>query len=68
MDDQILTMGEAADILKMTERQVYELTRTRSVERMEIPFPAFSIHSKAKRIRKSDLLKWIEQLAQGRAR
>jgi hypothetical protein len=38
MSDEILTMGEAAAILKMTEKQVYELTRGRSLERMEIRF------------------------------
>src|ERR1039458_9472692 len=56
-DDQILTIEEAAQFLKMTEKQVYELTRTRSQERMEYPFPAFSIHSKAKRVGKSDLMR-----------
>jgi hypothetical protein len=45
-DDQILTIEEAAQFLKMTPRQVYELCRKRSQERMEHPFPAFSIHSK----------------------
>lgn len=69
MDDIILTMGEAAEILKMTERQVYELTRRRSQERQEVPFPCFSIHSKALRVRRSDLMAWINELAQqGRAR
>jgi hypothetical protein len=40
MSDEILTMNEAAAILKMTEKQVYDLTRRRSIERMEHPFPA----------------------------
>jgi hypothetical protein len=62
-DDQILTIEEAAQFLKMTPRQVFELCRVRSQERMEYPFPAFSIHSKAKRIRKSDLMAWIAKLA-----
>ena len=53
-DDQILTIEEAAQFLKMTPRQVFELCRVRSQERMEYPFPAFSIHSKAKRVRKSE--------------
>jgi predicted DNA-binding transcriptional regulator AlpA len=67
MSDEILTMKEAAEILKMSERQVYELTRRRSQERMEHPFPVFSIHRKALRIRKCDLMNWIEKLAtQGR--
>jgi len=62
-DDQILTIEEAAQFLKMTPKQVYELCRARSQERMEYPFPAFSIHSKAKRVRKSDLMAWIDALA-----
>ena len=61
--DEVLTMEEAAAILKMKPRQVYELTRRRSQERHDIPFPAFAIHCKAKRIRKSDLMNWIERLA-----
>jgi len=61
--DQILTIKEAARFLKMKEKQVYELTRARSQERMEHPFPAFSIHSKAKRVRKADLVAWIDLLA-----
>jgi predicted DNA-binding transcriptional regulator AlpA len=62
MSDEILTMAEAASILKMSEKQVYELTRRRSIERMEHPFPAFNIHAKAKRIRRSDLMVWIDTL------
>jgi len=49
----------------MTPKQVYELCRE---ERMEYPFPAFSIHSKAKRVRKSDLMAWIDALAKQGAR
>jgi Helix-turn-helix domain len=64
MDEQILTMEEAAEILKLTPKQVFELTRRRSQERMDIPFPAFNLHSKAKRIRKSDLMNWIDAMAQ----
>jgi hypothetical protein len=63
VSDEILTVSEAEAILKMTEKQVYELTRRRSIERMEHPFPAFNIHAKAKRIRKADLMSWIEALA-----
>jgi predicted DNA-binding transcriptional regulator AlpA len=66
--DQILTMEEAAQILKMSPKQVFELTRKRSQERMDISFPAFNLHAKAKRIRKSDLMNWIDKMAsQGRA-
>lgn len=47
----------------MTERQVYELTRRRSQERRDVPFPMFAIHSKALRVRRSDLMAWIDTLA-----
>jgi predicted DNA-binding transcriptional regulator AlpA len=68
MQDEILTMAEAAEILKMTEQQVFELTRRRSQERHDIPFPSFKLHHKALRVRRSDLDRWIETLAtQGRA-
>lgn len=63
MPDEILTMAETAEILKLTERQVYELTRRRSQERMDCPFPVFAIHCKALRVRKSDLTAWIEKMA-----
>jgi hypothetical protein len=53
VDDEILTMGEAAQLLRMTEKQVYELCRRRSQERAKHPFPAFNIHAKAKRVRRS---------------
>ena len=66
--NEILTLAEAAQILKMTERQVYELTRRRSQERMEHPFPVFAIHRKALRVRRSDLMNWIDKLTtQGRS-
>jgi Helix-turn-helix domain len=63
VDDEILTIAEAGRLLRMTEKQVYELCRRRSQERSRHPFPAFNIHAKAKRIRKSDLMAWIETLA-----
>ena len=63
MDDSILTMAVAGEILKLSERQVYELTRRRSQERQEAPFPCFSLHSKALRVRRSDLMAWIDTLA-----
>jgi predicted DNA-binding transcriptional regulator AlpA len=63
LSDEILTMSEAAAILKMTEKQVYELIRRRSLERMEHPFPAFNINAKAKRVRRSDLMAWIDAVA-----
>jgi hypothetical protein len=43
--EQIWTVAEVADYLKMSPRQVLELTRRRSQERSECPLPCFKIHS-----------------------
>ncbi len=62
-EDEILTLEEAGQILKLTKNQVYSLTRTRGQQRAQHPFPVFTIHSKAKRVRRSDLMRWVAQLA-----
>lgn len=67
-DDVILTIEQAAEILQMTPRQVYELCRRRTQVRSDFPFPAFSLHAKAKRVMKSDLMAWVHKMAtRGRA-
>ena len=63
-DDQIWTVIEVADYLKMSPRQVWELTRRRAQERSECPLPCFKIHSKCLRFRKSDVIAWLDSLAQ----
>ncbi len=63
MDEQIWTVTEVADYLKMSPRQVWELTRRRGQERSECPLPCFKIHSKCLRFRKSDVQQWLETLA-----
>lgn len=60
--DEILTLREVARILKAGTRQVYELTRARGQERSPHPLPVFVIHNKMKRVRKSDLRKWLQDL------
>jgi predicted DNA-binding transcriptional regulator AlpA len=64
MDQQIWTVTEVASYLKMSPRQVRELTRRRAQERSECPLPCFKIHSKCLRFRKSDVQQWLEALAQ----
>ena len=63
IEDEILTLEEAGELLKLTKSQVYSLTRTRGQQRAQYPFPVFTIHSKAKRVRRSDLMRWVAQLA-----
>ena len=60
--DEVLTLREVARILKASTKQVYELTRSRGQARSTIPLPVFTIHSKMKRVRKSDLRTWLNDL------
>ena len=62
--EEIWTVNEVADYLKMSPRQVWELTRRRSQARSEFPIPHFKIHSKCLRFRKSDVQRWLATLAQ----
>ncbi len=62
-ENEILTLAEVAAILKCAQSQVYELTRARAKARMSRPLPAFRIHSKMVRIRKSDLMRWLQEMA-----
>ena len=60
--DEILTIQDCAKILKTSTKQIYELCRRRSQERMSRPFPVFTIHAKMKRVRKKELEEWIAAL------
>jgi|HubBroStandDraft_6_1064221.scaffolds.fasta_scaffold30369_2 excisionase family DNA binding protein len=58
----ILTLKEAAKLLKLKPGQLYEQTRERTRARQEHPIPHFRI-GKHLRFRQPDLEAWIEQLA-----
>jgi predicted DNA-binding transcriptional regulator AlpA len=62
--DDIWTVAEAASYLKMSHKQVLELTRRRSQERSDLPIPCFTIHSKCLRFRERDVQQWLASLAQ----
>jgi len=65
MDDEILTLAQAGEILKLTEKQGLELCRQRTVERMQTPFLVIRLHRRCLRVKKSDLMTWVSQM--GRA-
>ena len=60
--DEVLTLREVARILKTRTNQIYELTRRRAKARTDSPLPVFKVHSKMARVKKSDLMKWIDDL------
>jgi excisionase family DNA binding protein len=59
---QILTIDELAEFLKMTRRQIYNLTRARGQARMRHPLPVLRINSNI-RFRKCDVEAWLARLA-----
>jgi peptide subunit release factor RF-3 len=61
-DHEVLTLRDVARILRCRTRQIYELTRRRLQERSSKPLPVFTIHSKMKRVRRKDLLNWLDEL------
>ena len=61
--NEIWTVSDVADFLKMKPSAVYSLTRQRGQQRSEIPLPVLRIHSKALRFQKNAVLNWVDQLA-----
>ena len=67
-NDEVLTLREVARILKTRTNQIYELTRRRAKARTDSPLPVFRVHNKMARVRKSDLMKWIDGLMEQQRR
>lgn len=60
---EILTVSELASLLKMTESQVYTMTRKRGRSRMPTPIPCLHLNGNL-RFRLSDVLQWLDKVAQ----
>jgi excisionase family DNA binding protein len=61
--EPLLSIDEAAALLKLTRQQMYELTRNRSRMRQAVPLPIVRI-GKRKMFRASSLNDWIQKLEQ----
>lgn len=61
--EPLLNMDEAANLLKLTRKQLYELTRNRSRCRQSLPIPLVRL-GKRKMFRASSLNTWIQQIEQ----
>jgi hypothetical protein len=59
---EILTIDELSSWLKMTKRQVYELTRGRTRARQDHPLPMLRINGNT-RFRRHDVESWLDTLA-----
>jgi excisionase family DNA binding protein len=63
----LLTMNEAAQLLKLTRGQLYELTRNRCRIRMANPIPVVKL-GKRRMFRRESLETWIRTLEQNAQR
>jgi Helix-turn-helix domain len=62
--EPLLTMDDAAGLLKLTRAQMYELTRNRSRCRQIVPLPVIRL-GKRKMFRSAALHEWILKLESG---
>jgi excisionase family DNA binding protein len=63
IQDEILTVNEVAELLKMSREQVYEQTRNRARVRNAHPIPAIRINGNL-RFRRSDIERWLDRLSE----
>jgi excisionase family DNA binding protein len=61
--EKLLTIDEAAALLQVKPRTIYEMTSARGRARKEHPLPVVRLNSKCLRFRKEDIAAWVEQLA-----
>jgi predicted DNA-binding transcriptional regulator AlpA len=63
--NDILTVDDLAQLLKMTRRQIYEMTaaRTRTGAMKKHPVPSLRINGNL-RFRRGDIDRWLSELAQ----
>jgi hypothetical protein len=54
--------------MKCRTNQIYELSRRREQERSTKPLPVFTVHSKMKRVRRKDLMDWLDGLVEASRR
>jgi hypothetical protein len=62
----LLTVAELAAWLKVTPRQVFELTRSRSLKRSNNPLPVLKIHKKLLRFKRSEVIAWLSRVETAR--
>jgi hypothetical protein len=66
--NEVLTLREVGRILKCRTNQIYELSRRCGQERSAKPLPVFTVHSKMKRVRRKDLMDWLDGLVEASRR
>ena len=60
---ELLTVEEAAAVLKVSPRTIYEMTSCRGRARREHPLPVVRLNAKCLRFRREDIEAWVEKLA-----
>lgn len=63
--EKLLTLQEAAELLAVSPRTIYEMTSRRGRTRREHPLPVIRLNSKCLRFREADLEAWVAKIAEG---
>jgi excisionase family DNA binding protein len=61
--EKLLTIAEAADLLQVKPRTIYEMTSVRGRARNQHPLPVIRLNAKCLRFRREDIETWVAQLA-----
>ncbi|MGA8761501.1 MAG: helix-turn-helix domain-containing protein [Candidatus Sulfotelmatobacter sp.] len=61
--DKLLTVEEAAALLDVSPRSIYEMTSSRGRGRSQNPLPVLRLNKKCLRFRVEDLTAWLERIA-----
>ncbi len=61
--EPLLTVEQAAALLQVRPRTIYELTSRRGVANREHPLPVIRLNAKCLRFRREDLESWIAKIA-----
>jgi excisionase family DNA binding protein len=64
--EKLLTISEAAELLQVRPRTLYEMTSARGRARNQHPLPVIRLNAKCLRFRREDLEMWVGQLAKER--
>jgi excisionase family DNA binding protein len=62
--EKLLTVEEAADLLRVSPRTIYEMTSTRGRARRQHPLPVVKLNSKCLLFRRESLEAWIKEQEQ----
>ncbi len=62
--EKLLTIGEAADLLQISPRTIYEMVSARGRARRQHQIPVIKLNGRCLRFREMDLTAWLDRIAE----